>query len=735
MNIKFLSTAFTVISLAFILLVQGAIPFLSIPTLGQSIWTMGFAQSFANQSIFDIYAINFGAPKPVAIAFGLAGAYPASLFIRVGVHPADAYTLMAAVWFTVAFLGSMQLARSFNISMPLSALAAVLWLTMPIVWVHADYSMVSMGIGLLPFYFWTSLRLFQCLEGRGFMSLTTAGLYLQATIIAVFMDGYTFMMFAVGSSIFGAYTYLRDHKNRVTILKFCFPIHVFSFALSYVLYASFIGKLQFEPSPLEFFRGWGFDLMFLAIPTEGIHGLWDTIGVSLPRTANEQFGDASVWTTTFAIPIVFIGSLAWWRTRKESRLATGFLLIALFGFYMGMGPSLKLNSIKPEGISTSSMASEYAIAPTGNAWLSEKIPGFNSMRAAYRWSALGFLGFWLLIVLFISHQKSARAKWLVFFILVSLIASNLPNVKEKLAKNIEQKSDFLEIDRSFVETLKRDLRQGEMVAFLPYRNDFLANYLASRTNIFTYNIGGDKNLVEAKKHWPATLKQFKMGEIDKDFAHNVLHLLVKGDADAIILPYIDLLWGAHVWPYPPKFKYEIQHVTEELIASNITKVEERELYTIVRLEKNVRSNIPSLLNYDVYCAPPICLQYDGNNRIPSQVGIHTGKGIQTNAQAGYLIFGPYKPMLPGKYTLQVTGNVKTIGDNVIIDVVSHHGNKTYARFRSLGTKKHIDKNIILKETVILENGAADLEVRVLVGKDVDLLIDGYSLSPATEHNN
>lgn len=580
-----ISYAYFLISLVFILVIQGAIPFVSIPTLGQAIWTTGFSQSFANASIFSIHATNFGNPEPAPIAFGLAGAYPASIFIRLGLHAADAYSLMAAFWFSVAFLGAWKISRAFKLSPIFSALASILWLSMPIVWYHGGYSMLSMGIGLLPFYFLAALRIFQCFNDNNHKPIQLVVFYFFVTITAIFMDGYSFIMFAVGSSIIGVFTIIRFPEHRRTILKFSLPIHILSFALACFLYISYIGKTQFVSPPLDFFRGWGIDLMFLAIPSKGVHWLWDTLGVSLARNGHEQFGDASVWASTFALPVIVAGIFAWWRIRKKSKLAAIFLIITLFGFYMGMGPSLKVNSVKPEWVKSPRMSQEYAVAPTGNAWLSEHLPGFKNMRASYRWSAIGFMGLWFLIVLLLSIEQTPLFRRVIVCCIILLIVSNLPNIKNRFNTSCNFRDDFYDIEKSFVEDLGKALHKRETVAFLPYRNDFFVNYLASRTEINSYNIGGDKNLAEARKHWPVTMTKFKMGQIDKNFVPRVILLLTQKEADAVVLPYIDLLWAAHDWPAPLKFKNQIKSIVNELRTNNFIEIDEREFYTVVRLIK------------------------------------------------------------------------------------------------------------------------------------------------------
>jgi hypothetical protein len=179
----------------------------------------------------------------------------------------------------------------------------------------------------------------------------------------------------------------------------------------------------------------------------------------------------------------------------------------------------------------------------------------------------------------------------------------------------------------------------------------------------------------------------------------------------------------------------MQPVIEELRSSNLTTIEERDFYAIVRLKKMLNPDDLELLELNAYCAPPACLEYQGTNPIPSNVGFYTGSGIQTDGRAGYLIFGPYIKMQPGQYILQITGNINTNNNSVIVDVVSHDTGKTYALFNGLEIPKHIDKNVLLEEIVILDKDATAIEVRVKVDAEADLFINGYSLKPITNNSD
>lgn len=541
---------FCFLAAGFVLVLHGAVPFLMMPTLGQAIWSMGFSQSFANGPWLSLYAHDFGAPAPAAIAFGLAGAWPASLFIRLGMHAGDAYSAMAALWLLIAFASCYGIGRQLGATRVHCLLGGVTWMTMPIIWAHSGYSMLSLGLALLPFYMLAALRLF-VVGASGWPIAPKAGLYLVVGVISVFMDGYSFMMFAVGASILLVYFVATQPEKRQLLLRVVLPVHVLCFGAAYLAYAIYIGKSIFQPYSMDFFRGWGLDLSYVVIPTREKHWIPDALGLSLRRTDYEHFGDGSVWDTTFFLPLLIAGILAWWRLRIH-KFATAVLVMGVLGFYMALGPSLKVNSTKPESLQISHprqqsalMPAELAIMPTGTAWISANFPGFNVMRASYRWVALCIFSLWLLLIVKLSRSSRSQAKpWAAALLGITLV--NLP-AQGKWHANLDARRMFHQMEAELVATLQSDIHPGEMVAFVPWGNDFLVNYLAPKVGFRTFNIGGDKNLADAQRAWPRDMLLLTE-PLHPGQALTMVKMLVNKDADALVLPYFHPLFSAHVWP-------------------------------------------------------------------------------------------------------------------------------------------------------------------------------------------
>ncbi|CNB48723.1 Uncharacterised protein [Yersinia frederiksenii] len=592
----------------FVLFVNGAIPFYAVPTFGQATWATGFAQSFINDSVFNIFAHNIGIPRPAAISFGLAGAWPIGLLIGFGLHPADAYSCIAALWLGVAYFSAYKISCFFGVKSINATLLAALWLTMPTVWAHSGYSMLSWGIALLSFYYYRAVKLLLNESPFNLKTVYYISFYFFSVVISVFMDGYSFMMFAVGTSFLIVYIYFFMSEYRRNLLFIGIPTHIVSFTSAYLLYIFYIGKSSFDLTSIDFFRSWGLDLSFIIIPTKGMLWLFDILGLSTKRVDESYFGDASVWLTTFALPIILVGVFSWYSGRKLTKLASGILIIAFFSFYMSLGPSLKINSTKPVEMlqvtptyTMGAMPAELAIMPTGNAWISENLPGFNAMRAPYRWSALGIFACWLLLSLYIGKRKRQNDT-IVVSVIIILIFSNIPNLQSSWDRYRLHRTLFMKLDSDLLSPLKKEVSNNEVVAFIPYYNDFVINYLASKLNVRTYNIGGDKNLVEAKKEWPDTMLDSGVNVDGK-----VIKLLLNAEASTIVIPYFDTYLPSRIWPrkdienptsttvdlrfkYPKQIKNDFKPLIKKLKSLPYLLVNDKELFATIKINPDFLAN-------------------------------------------------------------------------------------------------------------------------------------------------
>lgn len=594
------TAARVVYALAFLLVlacacvVFGAVPWLSVPTLGQAVWASGFALSFANAGGLSIYATDFGFPHPAPIAFGLSFTLVQASLIRwLGTPAMDAYTLTTVFFFALSLWGACAYARHLGASRALALPLGLLWLVLPIVVQHVSYSMVALGFALLPFYLLMLHRLVQAVTPTSTF-VASAG-FVVTCVVSVFMDGYTFVMFAVASAVLLAGMLLANLAPRKKLLLHAAPCVALGFGLAYVLYSAYIGNHQYRPPSLDFFRGWGVDVTMLLAPSRGVHWVWDRLSLGTERSMALYWGDASVWITTFIAPLLVTGLTGFALARKR-KYASILLAIALAGTYLALGPSLKFHSTKQvPGITAEEsgqlMPEKYAVGPTGSAVFSENVPGFNLMRASYRWMGLGALGLWgLTIVLTVGlRRRSPFAAGLVAPLLIILM---LPNVDRtwKIAKANRSNSDAME--SALVEDLA-GVAPGGMLFFAPHGNDFVANYMAPRAGFRTYNIGGDKNVEMAQAYWSDQLLRLGPGQLQQpSFQDDLRAVLLTGQADAVVIPYFDMLWAPHRWPPTASSIAELRAqrlpVARASASAPCFTLDERPLFAVVKLNEQGR---------------------------------------------------------------------------------------------------------------------------------------------------
>ncbi|GGY35813.1 hypothetical protein GCM10011297_06030 [Bacterioplanes sanyensis] len=509
------------------------------------------------------------------MAFGLAGARITGWLLALGVAPAAAYALMVCLGLLLAAIGAVYLARRAGLSPMLACVLALLWLISPMALYHHDYSMLALGIVLLSAYF----AVFSAWLQNPTRWLTLA--WWSTLLVAVFVDGYTFVMLALGSS--GLLLLSGWSKHQTTWLGWRrWAAHLAGLVLAYVAYTQFIGTSAYHPSPLSFFRGWGVDVTFWLQPEQGQHWLADWLGWSTHRSMQDYYGDHSVWRTTFMLPMfVALALLLWWR-RKVSRPVAVLLLMALVAAYLALGPALKMNATKPEALRhIPNMPAEQVSLATGSGWLYEHVPGLSSMRASYRWTALMSFALWWALVMLIGQRQGRLSAWQGWLATSLPLLLFMPPLAEQVHDGERYYDHFQRMTTEFIEPLQQDTAAGELVAFLPWGNDFMINYVAPAAGVNAFNIGGDKNMQQASKHWPDWFRQLGRGRVQSDYALPVATALQQGEVDAVVIPKVDMLWAPHNWPSERIGPFD-RATIEQLRQLPERQVLERQRYWLVR---------------------------------------------------------------------------------------------------------------------------------------------------------
>ena len=703
---------FAVAGYIVVITVNGAVPGISMPTLGQAVWLAGFAQSLASADTFSVWAFDMGFPRPTPLAFGLPAALPAALAIWLGLSASTAYSLSFAIWFLVAFCGAYALLRSFGVGKLQSVFGATLWLILPIIREHNGYSALTLSLGLLPTYLYFFISFYR---KRGVSNFIFLQLF---SIIAIFMDGYGFIFFFSASSIFIFCDTIQNRKFNILSSAST----LISFFVAYILYAMYIEQGSYERAPLDFFRGWGLDLSFILFPPTGLFAIPDFLSFSVERRESQYFGDASVYLTTFSIFLLLPAVVLWAMPYGDRRLKTALALIGFVGFYMALGPSFKFMSLRPEGMGRF-MPAEYALGPTGTGWISTYLPGFYNLRASYRWLALALLGSWALCFVALSDPRLDRRYLYGLAVLCILIV--FPHPHRFSSQYTGYRDAMLAMDTDFA-PLKDRFTHGELVAFVPTGNDFLINYLAPYVGITAFNVGGDKNVAMARAEWPEPLRQLSRAGHNPGFAVNVGKLLDSGAADAVAISKLDLLWAAHKWPYPVQLPDGIQPHLATLVQSDLFEIDDTDYFTIIRLRRDTaRSDMPGT-GGTMDCHPGRCLRTMRYLEKPlSNTGIFEDLAMFTDGKAGHLQFGPYAALEAGTYRLTLFGEAQNARLG-FFDVVSSKGSMVHLR-QSIDSFETGQNGQLVTAIVDLKADVEDLEVRVYVTAGDVLQLTGYEL--------
>ncbi|MGK2912320.1 MAG: glycosyltransferase [Sphingobium sp.] len=124
--------------------------------------------------------------------------------------------------------------------------------------------------------------------------------------------------------------------------------------------------------------------------------------------------------------------------------------------------------------------------------------------------------------------------------------------------------------------------------------------------------------------------------------------------------------------------------------------------------------------------PDDALRFWGSdNRLLSSVGISDSKHMRTSNQAGFLIYGPYLPIMAKSYRIRASGAAQSLIGTEYMDVSSHGGTKIYWR-----DSFKVDRNEwIIDDVITFDGSIKDLEIRVWVDEATDMSVESIVLEP------
>lgn len=544
--------AVALVAFVVVIRLHGLWPRMSQPTV-QSHLATGAIECLRNQGVSSLVSrcSDLGAPTGQPLLSGLPQTYLGwilSYLPKTGSW--RAHVLVDIMCDAGGFVGCYLLVRKLGGYRIVAIGAAFSYLaSLQIIFING-FAATWNGFVLMPlhaFVAWAALERF----ATGRRRIAWGGAMLANALVLVFTDGYGFMESMVLIGVLAIGWYSADPAPRRQRLIAATALGLSS-VVALGLYLIYVPSGAYETSAsIAYFRAMGADVATLVVPQAT---LWWARLTGLHGNFRMGWGDYSASRSNYLGVIALGLSVVAVVVRRRDRMVRAVAVAGGLGLLLSLGPSLKVYELYQRDISVEPVAFEMpasaATAGLPTRYVFDHLPGFNVMRASYRWNVLAFLCVVLLAAWGVSwlwDRRPNAARVAAVALGVLAVIDLTPDVRLFTASARGQYAQLDMFRQGPLPEFEAMTNAGERVLFLPVGNDFLANELAPVADVTTFNIGIDKNYFLARSNWPPEILAAHSG-LGTATAGDTAVAALGADVDVIVVPYFNLQLNALSWP-------------------------------------------------------------------------------------------------------------------------------------------------------------------------------------------
>lgn len=538
-----------VLGLVLVLSVHGYLPGLSQPAL-RTFLAVGDIQCLRLLGLeaFRSYCDTVGAPVGRPLLTGLPQLYLAwGVSYLPGADPWRAHQVVNVLTTLVAFVGLYGLARRWQVPPGLAVVAPVVYLSSLSVLGLNGFAFTFAGFCLLPTYLLLFLLMLDAVERR--QAAPALLILLLLPTYALFVDGYSFVALVVASGVLGTAWCLR----RPGLVAGALAVGGWAVGLAsaYLLYAAYVppGAEDLQVG-IGAFRFLGLDVATLVVPQGNLW--WASLsgaGVDL----SSLWGDGSNTSANY-IGLVFVALVVWLMLRGTARLprraaaeTRAMAVLAVAALFLSFGPALKVFDVEVPVTPGWDVPEELVTLQLPTEWVYENVPGFDKMRATFRWFLVTRLAVVLLGLVAVGVLWRAGRRGLAVVLLTAAVLETTVHMPSTWAARERDAAHVVAVRSEVLPEAQQLLRSGEAVLALPPSNDFLAGVVAGSSDITTYNVGGDRNYRLAREAWPTSV-QAAVSALGTAEQNDAICAALVDEVDAVLLPAFSLYRNALTWP-------------------------------------------------------------------------------------------------------------------------------------------------------------------------------------------